>query len=704
MAALLGIFIRRFRQVRRIGLVAAFRLVWARMSRWLADGARKQVARLCPTGLKTWKQESLPQNLLPVLVLPQDGAETNWCEHIFDLLGSGPQRTSLQLAHPLADLPRAWRRRYRLLRSMLPGDYQLIDWQRDAKSGHRWSARQWHHSIRYGHIAGVDVKWPWELARMQHLPPMAGRLQSAPSESRIRLEKELRAQIIDFVMQNPPGFGVNWVCAMDVGIRAANIAVAVDLAHAAGTRYDDGFLTLVSTSLRDHGRFLTQNLEWGSLCSNHYLADVVGLLYCAAYLPVDRETSNWLAFAGREIVQQLRQQFHPDGTNFEASTCYHRLSGEMMLYGVAMMLHLAARRPGEVVGWWAGHTPSYHPPPEAPPLPDGANSAGTRVLFNPDNSNRLAGIGAFTATLLRRDGSVPLIGDDDSGRFMRLGYSADAYADLVSHEHLPAAIAALFANSGIGVITTAESNWIKEWVGPSALAIPAQPLEPAGRRFVRHLDFGLYVWNKSRFRLTLRCGSVGQNGNGGHAHSDQLAVTLDLDGQAVAIDPGTAVYTPDPETRNRFRSARAHSGIVVPRVEPNEWLPGGAGLFSMRDCSHASILFATESGAKAAHVGYGVVVEREIVLYDHVIVFEDGMNALPTTAFCQLVLHPAVMPEIGNGSQCALKINGRMALIAQASAGVLWTEDTLFSPGYGRLAQTKALCWRGGRLRLEIPG
>ena len=678
-------------------------LAWARMSRRLADGFLKQSARLRPTGLKTWEQESPPQHLLPMLVLPQDGAETNWCAHIFDLLGSGPQEMRLRLNHPSDDLPRAWNRRYKLLRSMLPIEYRLMDWQRDARSGYRWSARQWHRSIRYGHIPGVDVKWPWELARLQHLPPMAARLQAASPELRRRVEGELRAQIIDFVMQNPPGFGVNWVCAMDVGIRAANLVVAVDLARAAGTRYDDGFLTLVSATLRDHGRFLTQNLEWGSLCSNHYLADVVGLLYCAAFLPVDRETSSWLAFAGRELALQLRQQFHADGSNFEASTCYHRLSGEMMLYGMAMMLHLAARRPGEVGGWWTGHTPSYHPPPEAPPLPDRVTPAGVRVPFDETDAIRLAGIGGFTSAILRRDGSIPLVGDDDSGRFMRLGYSADAYADLVSHEHLPAAIAALFAQSMRSVVATAEANWIREWVGPAALIKPERTLEPVGRRLNSHSDFGLYVWNKGRFRLTLRCGPVGQNGNGGHAHSDQLAITLDVDGQAMAIDPGTAVYTPDPETRNRFRSARAHSGIVVPQTEPNEWLPGGPGLFSMKDCSHAAMLFAAESGAKAEHVGYGVVVRREIVLHDNDIELDDRMNALPATAFCQLVLHPTVEPEIRNGAKCALKIKGDTALIAYAPAGAFWTEDVLFSPSYGRLAPTKALCWRGGRLRLEIP-
>ena len=69
--------------------------------------------------------------------------------------------------------------------------YVPIDWQLDFKSGFRWSEATWHVDLRYGDQPGADVKVPWELARMQHLPLFAvaygclcGAERGAPSAER----------------------------------------------------------------------------------------------------------------------------------------------------------------------------------------------------------------------------------------------------------------------------------------------------------------------------------------------------------------------------------------------------------------------------------------------------------------------------------------------------------------------------------------
>lgn len=46
----------------------------------------------------------------------------------------------------------------------IDSDYQPIDWQLDFKSGYRWCEKTWSTRLRYGHLLGVDVKLPWELA------------------------------------------------------------------------------------------------------------------------------------------------------------------------------------------------------------------------------------------------------------------------------------------------------------------------------------------------------------------------------------------------------------------------------------------------------------------------------------------------------------------------------------------------------------
>jgi len=124
--------------------------------------------------------------------------------------------------------------------------YKPIDWHRDFKSGFRWREETWRGDIRYGHIPGADIKVPWELARMHHLITLAWGFGLAGSgeegfASPSEYWAEIRNQILDFIANNPPRFGVNWQCPMDVAIRAANWLVACDLLEAFGAPFDPAF-------------------------------------------------------------------------------------------------------------------------------------------------------------------------------------------------------------------------------------------------------------------------------------------------------------------------------------------------------------------------------------------------------------------------------------------------------------------------------
>ncbi len=71
---------------------------------------------------------------------------------------------------------------------LIDPEYIPIDWHIDFKSGYRWSEKTWFKDIRYGHKHGVDIKVPWELARMQHLPQMAIAYATAVQSSKLKAE------------------------------------------------------------------------------------------------------------------------------------------------------------------------------------------------------------------------------------------------------------------------------------------------------------------------------------------------------------------------------------------------------------------------------------------------------------------------------------------------------------------------------------
>ncbi|MDP1604384.1 MAG: heparinase II/III family protein [Legionella sp.] len=380
-------------------------------------------------------------NGIPSLVI------THYLHHQFDLLGSGwvevfygmncrgLEQYQFEMGKPVKiDSEGNWLKG-RINRSNLvyaqkiwqhiSPDYQPIDWQLDFKSGYRWSEQQWSKKIRIGHIPGVDIKVPWELARMQHLPQLALAYLSPErcENEKSRILAEYQNQMLDFMATNPPGFGVNWVCPMDVAIRAVNWLLARDIFLSGQIQFKPSVEHLFAKSIYEHGHYIVENLEWSPLRANHYLANITGLAFIAAYLPSSPETDAWLAFATQELVIEVDRQFHPDGGNFEGSTSYHRLSAEMVYYASALILGLPSQRLEKLQTYNHTFIKNKRGTPclKAAPLPLYPLPDETRFSpFPPDYLQRLERMAEFIIDITKPSGHIPQIGDNDSGRFFKL--------------------------------------------------------------------------------------------------------------------------------------------------------------------------------------------------------------------------------------------------------------------------------------------
>ncbi len=299
----------------------------------------------------------------------------------------------------LAESRRVW--------ALVDEGYEPVDWHLDFRSGFRWSEGTWWRDVPFQHGPGIDVKVPWELARMQHLPVLACAHALTGDGA---YPREFRNQVLDFVAANPPRYGVNWRLAMDVAIRAAGWLAGYDLFRAHGAVFDAEFERVLLRSVYDHGRYVVRHLEWNpEVRGNHYLANVAGLLFVAAYLPRTPETDAWLAFAARELASETALQFTPDGASFESSTSYHRLSAEMVAYATALLLALPEEKRRALAEYdarrWTGAAPLA--PAPVPPLP-------------PEHFARLERMADFTVHVTKPGGRVVQVGDNDSGRFLKL--------------------------------------------------------------------------------------------------------------------------------------------------------------------------------------------------------------------------------------------------------------------------------------------
>jgi hypothetical protein len=277
------------------------------------------------------------------------------CEHIFDLLGSGPKILS----------PKG-------------KNYQQIDWHSDFKSGYMWNPKIFFRNIRYGHIKGVDIKVPWELSRFQHLN-ILGQAYTLTREK--KYVREFANQITDWIKSNPVAVGVNWNSTMDVAIRAANWLVAQEYFSEEGLVHDK-FWHEFYMSIYEHGRFIRGHLENRSgNTNNHYLSNLVGLFFIAIYCPFFRESKKWQEFALKELAVEIEKQVYPDGCNFEASTSYHRLALELFFYA-------------ELLGKRAG------------------------IEFPASYKEQVRKMFEFSLYCIKPNGLIPQIGDNDNGRFL----------------------------------------------------------------------------------------------------------------------------------------------------------------------------------------------------------------------------------------------------------------------------------------------
>ncbi|MCL6474531.1 MAG: heparinase II/III family protein [Firmicutes bacterium] len=632
-----------------------------------------------------------------------------YLQHRFDVLGSGWVQVKHGMhcrgvegyrydkgSHVRADAGAEWLKgrvspgnlhQSRQIWQLIQGDYTPIDWQLDVKSGYRWDENTWFKLVPVSPAKGADIKVPWELSRMQHLPHLAiacalARRGEAGFEPAEVYAREFRNQVLDFMATNPPRYGVNWYCSMDVAIRVVNWLVAYDLFSACGTVFDDEFKLLLSRGVHEHFWHILHHLEWSPRYrNNHYLANIAGLLFCAAYLPSTPLTDAVLAFAVQELITEVDYQFHADGSNFEASTCYHRLSAEIVMWCTALVLGLPAEKREALSRY--DHRLVRRLKPAPMPLYPAGDGEHTHPFpeWYADRVHRMA---RFTWRITKPNGQVAQIGDNDSGRFIKLqaawrvmtvkeakehtltlrdfeelpDSAPHIYEDTLDHSHLLGFACGLFGDEAFEPYA---KRCPLEWAVSTVLSLYRLPV-PVGReeekaragklevweafrkkaeqtpqrkehrfkttggglrsglRLCMFADFGVYLFRSSGLYLLVRCGRQKSGQRWGHAHNDQMHIELWMDGRDIIRDPGTYLYGALPEMRNRYRSIHAHFTPAWQGKEPGRL---SKRVFEHVDSFHAECLYFGEEGILVRHTGFGFPIHRMITIGDEEVICID---------------------------------------------------------------------------------
>ena len=585
-----------------------------------------------------------------------------------------------------------------------------IRWHSDFTWGYDWESKLYHADIKFGHVPGADIKIPWELGRLQFLYPVMSAYEITNNK---RYLDYVISTVKDWIEKNPPKLGPGWACTMDVGIRAANLCIIYSWLQQHKALDEDLDLEIFR-SLYSHAYYIIHNLEYDiSLTTNHYLSDIVGLLYIGTFFPEFRHSDEWVAYSIQELISEMKRQVHKEGTDFEASTCYHRLVTELFLSATILIQSLDTERCRRIKAY---NCRKFKPlvGPKLKPLSKQEFNLDKPQIFPGWYMDRLEKMLEFIMYITKTDGKIPQIGDNDSGRlhkFTLIGQWNNERncfeEDFLDHRHLLAVGGELFNRDDfreVGLIYQSECLWH----GLNSQVRDVSSREEAERRSIEKLktltsraypQFGLYIMRHEANYMAIRCGDIGQNGQGGHAHNDQLSFVLNVGGEDIFVDPGTYVYTPFPEWRNHFRSTACHNTVMVNGEEQNKFYDWN--LFALHDNARAACL-KWETGEKGdifegQHHGYqmlgkGMVCVRKIVFKSNQteweIIDEINDNSHCTLQW-NLVISPQVNPSQTDQHSFALEGTKSKVLIQLEPGSEAITVDGYYSSKYGAVMPTK---------------
>jgi uncharacterized heparinase superfamily protein len=306
-------------------------------------------------------------------------------------------------------------------------------WFRDPVTGGQWpGAGTFCFDVRYRHdpVLG-DVKYVWELNRLQFLQPIA---ISAAREKDAKLSRYAIDTVLSWMEANPPFQGINWVSGIELSLRLVSLAV---VSASVGDALNADERKLFHAFVAVHAYWLERFPSLFSSANNHRVAEGLGLVVAALLAPESPSCGRWMV-QGRAILEDaVESQFFSDGIGVEQTPTYSAFTLEMLGIGAALL-------------------------------------NGTPHAFGPAWLDRLARAAQALEAFIDDTGCAPRIGDDDEGHVIAAGtagkhcYPASVISSVGSiasqHDKMPGDTAAVepglkhFAQGGYTIVRDTFGN------------------------------------------------------------------------------------------------------------------------------------------------------------------------------------------------------------------------------------------------------
>jgi uncharacterized heparinase superfamily protein len=486
-------------------------------------------------------------------------------------------------------------------------------WHLDPVSGNFWEQHAYCFAIPYRHAKNYgDVKYVWEINRLQYLHPVAVKafLDDDPS-----LKTLCVTHVMDWIAHNPPYQGINWSSGIELALRAISLVFIVSLLRETFTQEQH---QTVIKSLYEHGYWLKRYPSKFSSANNHLVAEAAALFIIGSVLPPSLLTQQWQCYGKKTLETEILKQIFDDGIGAEQSPTYTAFSLEF--FSLAL---------------WVGQQQG--------------------LAFPPSYLDRLKKAGIALRCFVDMHGNLPRIGDDDEGRVLFTDFHEEDYvlsilevlAGATNTPHIapPRAVPSL-RSFMFGVV--------EPFKAPESIAI----FEKGGYTVIREKETA-----ETETLLVFDHAPLGYLTIAAHGHADALSIWLHRNGIPVLVDAGTYLYHAGKEWRSHFRSTPAHNTLCINNTDSSTI----SGAFNW---SHkARISLKTINTSKdvwtftAQHDGYkkhfGLAHQRTLKrLGSKRFQLHDVLlgSKKSTPAEIGFLLHPDIIVTT-EGTQCTLTLN-----------------------------------------------
>lgn len=443
---------------------------------------------------------------------------------------------------------------------ILSGDYSEVfhgcpsfagipDWQCSFSDKGSWPL-DFFQDYDYLSVKGRDIRLNWEFNRHQYFYCLGKAYLLTGDE---KYTEEFLRQCLDWIDRNPVAFGPGWLQGQETSLRMTSWIWAYYFFFNSPLFTSEKKAKILGSICR-HAEFTHLYRLRSHITHNHIITEMCGLGLFALAFPEFKKSKKYLRLARKSFSRECKKQIWDEGPSAERSTAYHFFVLDSFLMFSVLLIRNGIK-PSDAV------------------------------------SGKIAGMIDYAQFIIGSNGTIPLFGDNDSGRTHRL-FSEKNFASFLSTG------AALFGRgdfkSSAGKFFE-ESFWLLGEQGLQKFG-KLQEFRPVknyklckdtGMAFIKaeNTDGSPYL----AFRAAP--GRIRKSVSFSHNHADFLSLELRHNGHAILQDPGNYTYGKDDDLRYYFRSGRSHS---VPMLDLRDCADIKGRRFGLGEISTGKIELSTQ--------------------------------------------------------------------------------------------------------------